>query len=56
MLERLAEPAQRAQARVLSAFTPAERTRFLALLAKLIGKFNDETRVPLEDRRAGRGR
>jgi hypothetical protein len=41
---------------VLSAFTPAERTRFLALLAKLIGKFNDETRVPLEDRRAGRGR
>ena len=54
MLERLAEPAQRAQARVLSAFTPAERAQFLGLLDKFIAKFNDETRVPLEDRGAGK--
>jgi DNA-binding MarR family transcriptional regulator len=53
MLERLADPAQRAQARVLSVFTPAERTRFLALLEKFIAGFNDSTRVPLA---AGRGR
>jgi len=50
MLERLAEPAQRAQARVLSAFTPAERTQFLALLDKFIARFNGTTRVPLEER------
>src|SRR5215472_9468430 len=53
MLERLAEPAQRAQARVLSAFTPAERTQFLALLDKFIHRFNDTTRVPLDVRGAG---
>src|SRR5215468_8184945 len=46
MLERLVEPAQRAQSRVLSAFTPAERAQFLGLLEKLIAKFNDTTRVP----------
>jgi DNA-binding MarR family transcriptional regulator len=50
MLDRLAEPAQRAQARVLSCFTPAERAQFLALLDKFITKFNGETRVPLEVR------
>jgi len=55
MLERLAEPAQRAQARVLSAFTPAERTQFLALLDKFIAKFNGTTRVPLEER-GGKGK
>jgi DNA-binding MarR family transcriptional regulator len=49
MLERLAEPAQRAQARALSAFTPQERTQFLALLDKFIRKFNDSTRVPLQE-------
>src|SRR5215472_12003993 len=53
MLERLAAPAQRAQARVLAAFTPAERAQFLGLLEKFIGKFNDDTRVPLEVRGAG---
>jgi hypothetical protein len=39
---------------VLSAFTPAERAEFMALLEKFIAKFNDETRAPLEDRGAGR--
>jgi DNA-binding MarR family transcriptional regulator len=52
MLERLAEPAQRAPSRVLSAFTPAERAQFLGLLDKLIARFNDTTRVPLGRKRA----
>ena len=51
MLDRLAEPAQRAQTRVLSAFSPAERAQFLALLDKFIAKFNDESRVPFDGRR-----
>src|ERR1700694_2315728 len=49
----LAEPAHRARARALSAFTPQERTQFLALLDKFIRKFNDSTRVPLEERPPG---
>jgi DNA-binding MarR family transcriptional regulator len=52
MLDRLAAPAQRAQTRVLSAFTPAERAQFLALLDKFIAKHNDSTRVPLQERGA----
>jgi MarR family transcriptional regulator, lower aerobic nicotinate degradation pathway regulator len=52
MLERLAEPARRAQAHVLSAFTPQERAEFLRLLNKFVAKFNDSTRVPLEASRA----
>jgi DNA-binding MarR family transcriptional regulator len=52
MLDRLAEPAQRARARVLSGFTPRERAQFLALLGKFIRKFNDSTRVRLEERPA----
>jgi len=47
MLEKLAEPARRAQSRVLSPFTARERTVFLDLLEKFVGKFNDSTRVPL---------
>ncbi len=52
MLERLAEPARRAQAHVLSAFTAQERAAFLELLEKLVGKFNGSTRVPIGKRRA----
>jgi len=48
MLERLAEPARRAQARILSVFTPQERAQFLHLLDKLVHRFNGSTRVPLE--------
>jgi len=39
---------------VLSAFTPTERAQFLALLDKLIAKFNDTTRAPLEERGGNR--
>jgi DNA-binding MarR family transcriptional regulator len=52
MLERLAEPARRAQAKVLSPFTAEEQTMFLGLLEKFVGKFNGSTRVPLEAQRA----
>ena len=52
MLERLAEPAGKAQARVLATFTPSERATFLRLLEKFVKKFNDSTRVPLETQRA----
>ena len=47
MLARLAEPARRAQAHVLSAFTAKERDEFLRLLDKFNMAFNDSTRVPL---------
>jgi MarR family transcriptional regulator, lower aerobic nicotinate degradation pathway regulator len=52
MLERLAEPARRAQMRVLSVFTAEERALFLGLLDKFVGKFNGTTRVPLDALRA----
>ncbi len=52
MLDRLAEPARRAQAHVLSAFSAQERTEFIRLLDKFVAKFNDTTRVPLETHRA----
>ena len=48
MLARLAEPARRAQKRVLSPFTAEEQTMFLSLLDKFVGKFNGSTRVPIE--------
>ncbi len=53
MLERLAEPARRAQSRVLSTFTAREQAAFLGVLEKFVGKFNGSTRVPLETHRAG---
>ena len=47
MLVRLAEPARRAQARVLSAFAAHEQEQFLRLLDKFNRAFNGSTRVPL---------
>jgi DNA-binding MarR family transcriptional regulator len=46
MLARLAEPARRAQLRVLSAFTPDEQKQFLMLLHKFTRTVNASTRVP----------
>jgi DNA-binding MarR family transcriptional regulator len=48
LLSQLAEPARRARARVLSAFTPREQTMFLQLLGKFTRTFNESTRVPLD--------
>lgn len=52
MLERLAEPAERAQARMLSALAPREREKFLDMLDKLVRSHNGSTRVPLQARPA----
>lgn len=56
-LERLREPAARAQDIALSAFTPDEATQFLSLLGKFVDKFNNITRAPIipddEDEAAG---
>jgi DNA-binding MarR family transcriptional regulator len=52
LLSQLAGPAQRAQARVLAAFTPGEQTLFLQLLGKFIRAFNESTRVPLDPLRS----
>ncbi len=51
MLARLAGPAERAQARVLAALTPRERTQFLDMLDRLTHSHNGSTRVPLEAHR-----
>src|SRR5499433_3216241 len=48
LLSQLAEPAQKAQARALSAFTPREQALFLQLLDKFTRAFNGSTRVPLD--------
>jgi DNA-binding MarR family transcriptional regulator len=52
LLSQLAEPARKAQARVLSAFTPREQTLFLQLLDKFTRAFNGSTRVPLDPHRS----
>jgi DNA-binding MarR family transcriptional regulator len=54
MLRRLADPARRARARVLSAFSRGERKQFLRLLEKFARTFNDSTRVPRMERRTGK--
>jgi DNA-binding MarR family transcriptional regulator len=54
MLKQLAEPARRAQERVLSAFSSRERETFLDLLDKFARAFNDTTRVPQVMQLAGK--
>ena len=54
LLSQLAEPARKARARVLSAFTPREQTLFLELLDKFTRAFNGSTRVPLDPHRSHR--
>jgi DNA-binding MarR family transcriptional regulator len=51
LLSELAEPARRAQARLLSVFTSHEQTLFLQLLDKLTQEFNGSTRIPLDPHR-----
>jgi len=52
LLSSLADPARKAEARVLSAFTPREQTLFLDLLEKFTRKFNESTRVRLDPHRS----
>ena len=55
LLEQLTEPARRAQARVLAAFTSREQKLFLQLLDKFIRVFNESTRVPFDPNRSRKG-
>jgi len=52
LLSQLAEPARKAQARALSAFTAREQAVFLQLLDKFTRAFNGSTRVPLDPHRS----
>lgn len=47
MLERVAEPAQRARERVLEPFSAKEAAKFLSLLERFVTVFNEETRAPI---------
>jgi MarR family transcriptional regulator, lower aerobic nicotinate degradation pathway regulator len=42
------EPAERARLRLLSALTKQEGATLVRLLEKLVGRFNDEARAPIE--------
>lgn len=47
MLRQVAEPAQRAHDRALSAFTPKQAETFLNLLSRFVETFNENARVPI---------
>lgn len=47
MLDRLAEPAQRARERALEPFSQRDGAKFLALLERFVGSFNEQTRAPI---------
>ena len=52
MLDRVAEPAQRARERALEPFSTKDAAKFLALLERFVTAFNEQTRAPI--RAAGR--
>ena len=54
LLSQLAKPARRAQTRLLSVFTPRERTLFLQLLDKFTREFNESTRIPIDRSRSAK--
>ena len=47
MLERVADPAQRARERALHAFSARDAGKFLALLERFVDAFNEHTRAPI---------
>ena len=47
VLERVAEPAQRARERALQPFSAKDAAKFLALLERFVNAFNEETRAPI---------
>jgi len=46
-MQKLADPARRAQEKALAPFTATERRQFLALLTKFVGAYNEVVRAPL---------
>lgn len=47
VLDQVADPAERARKRVLSAFSSKDAARFLALLEQFVDAFNEQTRAPI---------
>lgn len=47
MLDRVAQPAQRARERALEPFSAKDAAKFLALLERFVDAFNEETRAPI---------
>ena len=47
MLDRVAQPAQRARERALEAFSAKDAAKFLGLLERFVGAFNAQTRAPI---------
>lgn len=47
MLDRVAEPAQRARERALEPFSPKDAAKFLSLLGRFVDVFNEDTRAPI---------
>lgn len=48
VLDRVAQPAQRARERVLAPFTDEDGAKFLSLLEQFVGAFNEQTRAPIK--------
>lgn len=55
MLDRVAEPAQRARERSLSAFSPKDAAKFLGLLERFVAVFNEQTRAPIRTHSGRKG-
>ncbi len=51
MLDRVAGPAAAARARALEPFSTKDATKFLALLERFVGAFNEQTRAPIRPER-----
>ena len=47
MLDRVAQPAQRARERALEAFSAKDAAKFLSLLERFVDVFNEQTRAPI---------
>ena len=47
MLDRVAQPAQRARERALEPFSAKDAAKFLELLERFVGAFNEQTRAPI---------
>jgi MarR family transcriptional regulator, lower aerobic nicotinate degradation pathway regulator len=47
VLDRVAAPAQRARERALEPFSTKDAAKFLALLERFVGAFNEQTRAPI---------
>ena len=53
VLERVAAPAQRARVRALEPFSAKDAAKFLALLERFVGAFNEQTRAPIKPEGGG---